>query len=110
MCTSTVSANLITRFLKKLYLIKHFEQQKRQTWHLLFLDSMGEFSTTTATDIHTAIFNASYNKYVRPSNITYVGIEFHLLSINDMVSIAFLDDIFGYFCIYSVRFIPYLLV
>nr|XP_034302803.1 neuronal acetylcholine receptor subunit alpha-3-like isoform X1 [Crassostrea gigas] len=51
---------------------------------LTIQDSMGEFSTTTATDIHTAIFNASYNKYVRPSNITYVGIEFHLLSINDM--------------------------
>nr|XP_034302806.1 neuronal acetylcholine receptor subunit alpha-3-like [Crassostrea gigas] len=46
--------------------------------------SMGEFTTTHANNIHTAIFGTSYNKFVRPSSTTYVGIELNLLSVNEM--------------------------
>lgn len=46
--------------------------------------SVGEFTTTNATNIHTAVFGTSYNKYVRPSATTYVDIELNLLSINEM--------------------------
>lgn len=65
------------------------KQNKKQTWYLLYIDSMGEFTTQNATNIQTTIFGTSYNKYVRPSAITSVGIELILLSINEMVCILF---------------------
>lgn len=53
------------------------------------IDSMEDFTTENATNIQTAIFGTSYNKYVRPSATTIVGIELNLLSINEMVTILF---------------------
>lgn len=50
---------------------------------------MEDFTTENATNIQTAIFGTSYNKYVRPSATTIVGIELNLLSINEMVTILF---------------------
>lgn len=54
-----------------------------------YIDSMEDFTTENATNIQTAIFGTSYNKYVRPSATTIVGIELNLLSINEMVTILF---------------------
>lgn len=51
---------------------------------LSFEEANGQFTTTHATNIHTAIFGTSYNKYVRPSATTYVDIELNLLSLNDL--------------------------
>lgn len=54
-----------------------------------YIDSMEDFTTENATNIQTAIFGTSYNKYVRPSATTIVGIELNLLSVNEMVTILF---------------------
>lgn len=47
----------------------------RKNLRLHYIDSMGEFTTTNETNIHTAIFGTSYNKNVRPSATTSVDIE-----------------------------------
>lgn len=51
---------------------------------LTIQESNGQFNSTTATNIHNAIFGTSYNKNVRPSATTSVDIELNLLSINEM--------------------------
>ena len=49
--------------------------------------TLGAFTTTHATNIHSAVLGASYNKYVRPSEVTNINIEFVLFSLNGLVSI-----------------------
>ena len=51
------------------------------------LGTLGAFTTTHATNIHSAVLGASYNKYVRPSEVTNINIEFVLFSLNGLVSI-----------------------
>ena len=49
--------------------------------------TLGAFTTTHATNIHSAVLGASYNKYVRPSEVTNINIELVLFSLNGLVSI-----------------------
>nr|XP_022321600.1 acetylcholine receptor subunit alpha-type acr-16-like [Crassostrea virginica] len=52
-------------------------------WTLLFQEPcLGAFTTTDANNIHSAIFGASYNYLVRPSELVNVYMEFVIFSIN----------------------------
>lgn len=68
---------------------KKQQKKKPKQTTSTYIDSMEDFTTENATNIQTAIFGTSYNKYVRPSATTIVGIELNLLSINEMVTILF---------------------
>lgn len=50
------------------------------------VDSMGEFTTRRATQIHS-VLGDSYNKYVRPFAVTNISIELVLFSLDELVSI-----------------------
>lgn len=50
------------------------------------VDSLGEFTTRSATEIHSIVLGSSYNKYVRPHAITNISIELVLFSLDELVS------------------------
>lgn len=50
------------------------------------VDSLGEFTTRRATEIHSKVLGSSYNKYVRPYAITNISIELVLFSLDELVS------------------------
>ncbi|XP_062584945.1 neuronal acetylcholine receptor subunit alpha-6-like isoform X1 [Saccostrea cucullata] len=52
--------------------------------HCVSEGSLGAYTTTDATNIHNAVLGPSYNKYVRPSDVTNTSIEFVLFSLNDL--------------------------
>ncbi|XP_062611959.1 neuronal acetylcholine receptor subunit alpha-3-like [Saccostrea cucullata] len=52
--------------------------------HCVSEGSLGEFTTTHVKIIHNAVLGPSYNKYVRPSDVTNINIKLVLFSLNDL--------------------------